>query len=486
MTARTRLPGAALAAALVLASPLGAQVKNPVTQPPALGPVKPLVVPTVVERRLANGLRLLIVEQHELPLVDVFVEVRAGAETDPKGKAGLATLTANLLDEGAGGRTALEIAEQIGFLGIGLTTGAGWDQTRIGLHAPAAQLDSALALLADVTLQPDFPASEFDRIKKERLTQLLQLKDRGPAIADQAFSFVVFGADHPYGHPQIGDEASVGAMTREDASAFYRTYYRPNNATMIVVGDVRPDDVQRRAERWFGTWQQGEVPAVRFPSPPPEPATTVYLIDKPGAAQSSVRIGGVGLPRTTADYFPVVVMNTVLGGSFGSRLNQNLREDKGYTYGAFSTFDMRRVAGPFIASSEIVTEKSDSALIEALKEIRAVREPILDEELERARNYVELGLPSEFETTGGIAARLVPLALYDLPLDYFNGFSRGIESVTAADAQRVARRYLRPESLQIVVVGDLARIEAGIRAANLGRVEHRDLAGRPVASVPGR
>jgi predicted Zn-dependent peptidase len=469
-----------VAALLGLAAPLAAQAPaNPNTQPPTLTAVKPLTVPPVVERRLGNGLRLLIVEQHELPLLDLFVVVRSGAEADPKGKGGLATLTANMLDEGAGGRSSLQIAEQISYLGIALSTGAGWDQSRVSLHAPIAQLDSALALAADVTLHPTFPANELERLRKERLTQLLQLKDRGPAIADAAYAFVLYGADHPYGHALLGDEASVAALGGDDIASYYKTYYRPSNSTIVVVGDVRPDDIQKRLERWFGSWPAASVPATSFPPAPTEPASTVYLIDKPGAAQSSVRLGDIGAPRATPDYFPLVVMNTVLGGAFTSRLNQNLRETHGYTYGAFSNFDMRRVAGPFVASSEIVTEKSDSALSEAIQEIRGIREPIPAAELEKAKSYVQLGLPSEFETTSGIAARLVPLALYDLPLDYYNDFSRNISAVTQADAQRVAQRYIQPDNLQIVVVGDLQKIESGIRALGL-KTERRDLNGRPV------
>jgi zinc protease len=464
------------------AQPAATQVatSNPNKQPPALGPVKALTVPPVIERRLSNGLRILIVEHHELPLVDLLLIVRSGSEAEAPAKAGLATLVANMLDEGAGGRSALGIAEQISFLGIGLGTAAGWDQSRVSLHTPVPQLDSALALMADVTLRPAFPANEFDRLKKERLTALLQQRDRGPAIADVAFSYVLFGDEHPYGHPQLGNEASIGALALGDVQSFYQTHFRPNNATVVVVGDVRPDDVTRRIERWFGGWPAGTVPTTRFPSAPAAGALTVHLIDKPAAPQSSVRIGLVGVPRSTADFFPLVVMNTVLGGAFTSRLMQNLREDKGYTYGAFSTFDMRRSAGPFLASSEIVAEKTDSALIEAIKEIRGIREPVPAEELERAKNYIQLGLPGDFETTFGIASRLVPVALYDLPLDYFTNYSRNIAAVTQADVQRVARSYLTPERLQIVVVGDTKLIESGIRAAGIGNVVKRDLSGKPI------
>ena len=261
MSARRRVVGAALAVLAALAPrPAAAQAPNPVTQPPALGPVKPLTLPTVVERRLSNGLRVLIVEHHELPLADLLLVVRSGAEADPMPKAGLATLTAGMLDEGAGGRSALEIAEQISYLGISLGTGAAWDQSRITLHTPVAQLDSALALMADVTLRPSFPANEFDRLKTERLTALLQQKDRGPAIADVAFSHVLFGEEHPYGHPQLGNEGTVGTIAVADVQSFYQSYYRPNNATLVVVGDVQPDDVTRRLERFLGGWQAGRVP----------------------------------------------------------------------------------------------------------------------------------------------------------------------------------------------------------------------------------
>jgi predicted Zn-dependent peptidase len=230
----------------------------------------------------------------------------------------------------------------------------------------------------------------------------------------------------------------------------------------------------------LGGWQAGTIPTTRFPDPPPAAALTVHLIDKPAAPQSSVRIGLVGVPRSTADYFPLIVMNTVLGGAFTSRLNQNLREDKGYTYAAFTVFDMRRVAGPFYATSEIVAEKTDSALIEAVREIRGIRDPVPAAELEKAKNFIQLGLPGDFETTFGIASRLVPIALYDLPLDYFSNYSRNVMAVTQADVQRVAQRYLTPDRMQIVVVGDASVIESGIRAAGLGNVVKRDLAGKPV------
>jgi zinc protease len=449
--------------------------------PPTLADPKPLSLPQVVERTLDNGLRILVVEHHELPIADMIMVVKSGNEEDPNRREGLASLTAAMLDEGVRGRTALQIADQVGFLGIELTTASGWDASRVTLHTPTSVLDSAFALFADVVLRPTFPAKELDRLRKERLTSILQQRDRGPVIADLAYNSILFGEDHPYGRAQQGTEASVKAITRAEVQNFYTQHYRPNNSVLVVVGDVRVDDVVARANRAFGAWQRGNIPASRVrPSQPSNAATTVFLIDKPGAPQSSFRIGSIGVARATQDYVPLMVMNTILGGAFTSRLNNNLRETKGYTYGAGSAFDMRQTEGPFTARAEIVREKSDSALIEFMKELRNIREPVPAQELEKAKRYLQLGLPAQFETTQDIAFRLLPLAQYDLPLDYFNSYAEKIGAVTAADVQRVAQQYVRPDNFSVVVVGDLKSIEQGIRKVHGGKVEIRDISGRPI------
>jgi predicted Zn-dependent peptidase len=406
--------------------------------------------------------------------------VRAGGERDPRGKLGLATMTANLLTEGTTTRDALQIADQEAFLGVEVDAGSGWDQSSVTLHTPTAQLDSALALMADIALRPSFPAQDLDRLRKERLTSLLQQRDRPTAMANMAFNAIVFGDAHPYGRPLGGTEGSTAALTRADVQRFYQANFRPNNAALIVVGDVRPDDIAQRVERLFGAWARGAATPVRFPTPPATGATTVYLVDKPGAPQSSVRIGTVGVPRATEDYFPLLVMNTILGGSFTSRLNNNLRETKGYTYGARSGFDMRQVAGPFTASAEVTGTKTDSALIEFFKELRAIRDTVPTGELTKAKRYLQLQLPAQFETTGGVAGRLVPLVLYGLPLDYYNSYAQRIEAVTQADVQRVASRYVDPSKLAVVVVGDRASVEPAVKALGLGPVMVRDMTGKPV------
>jgi predicted Zn-dependent peptidase len=455
------------------------------TKPPVLASPPRVALPPITTRELPNGLRLMVVEHHELPVADLSLIVRSGYEADPREHAGLASLTAALLDEGTPTRTALQIADQQALLGVRLNTSAGWDVSTVSLHTPTAQLDSALALFADVVLNPTFPQPEVERLRAERLTLLTQMKDRAPAIADQAYAAIVFGQDHPYGQPTLGTETSVKRITRDDARGYYDEYYRPNNATLIVVGDVRPEAIEQRIGVLLGRWQRRNVPqAVMTKAPVPDDTpvrgTTVYLIDKPGAAQSSVRIGAIGVARSTPDYFPLLVMNTVLGVPFTSRLNQNLRETHGYTYGAGSRFDMRRNAGPFTARGEIVAAKTDSALIEFIKELRAIRDTVPQAELQKAKRYLQLMLPSLFETTSDIAWQLTPLAVYRLPLDFYNGYVQQVERVTQADVQRVARKYINPDRLSIVVVGDQKNIERGIRKLGLGELSLRDIYGAAV------
>jgi predicted Zn-dependent peptidase len=422
----------------------------------------------------------MIVEQHELPLADFVLLVGSGSTADPANKPGIANLLSAMLREGTTTRKSLDIADQIAFLGIRLSPTSSWESSTLSLHTPTAQLDSALALFADVALHPSFPANEFERVRKTQLTELLQLRDQGAAIASIAFPAIIYGSAHPYGAPTQGTEASVKALTTGDLQSYYQANFRPNNATLIVVGDVTPAQVEQKINALFGSWQRADIPQINYSEPPKSGATTIYLIDKPGAAQSSFRIGEVGVPRSTQDYFALTVMNTILGGSFTSRLNQNLRETRGYTYGAGSRFDMRRAAGPFLASAEIVTAKSDSALLEFMKELNGIRQLVPPAELSRAKRYLQLQLPGNFETTQQIAAALVPVALYGLPLDYYNNYVQNIEGVTQADVARVAQQYINPGSLAVVIVGDRKTIEAGLKATNVGPIAIRDISGQPI------
>lgn len=452
------------------------------TKPPTLGPPPSLRPPQISTRELPNGLKIVVLEQHELPLVDVILQIRSGGESDPAGKMGTAALVAAMLTEGTTNRTALQIADQAAYLGVQLNASSGWEQSNVSLHTPTAQLDSALALFNDVTLRPIFPTADLERVRKVRLTSLQQLRDRAPAIADRAFASAVFGQQHPYGRPLAGTEGSLASISRDEVQRFYTTYYRPNNATLLVVGDVRPDDVERRARELFGAWARGTVPMPPTSASGATKGTQVVIVDKPGAAQTSFRLGGIGAPRTTSDYFPLQVMNTILGGSYTSRLNANLRETHGYTYGAGSGFGLRRSAGPFIANAEVVTAKTDSALAEFLKELRSIRDTVPSDELAKAKRYLQLGLPSSFETTQGIASEFLPLIAYGVPLDFFASAVQRYGAVTQADVQRVARQYVDPDRLTVILVGDRKVIEPGIRALKPGEIVTRDI--RDVLGAP--
>lgn len=480
---RTLIVLASLASAPVMLSAQAVVAQPASTTPPKLTAPKPLTLPQITERVLPNGLKLVIVEQHEIPVVDASLVIRTGAEADPKGKAGLATLTANLLDEGAGARDALDLAEQIGFLAIGLRTSAAFEQSTIAMHSTKATLDSAMGLMADVLLRPTFAEKEFLRLKSERSTGLLQEQDRGPAMADRAFASLVYGEAHPYGQSTIGTKESTESLTRDDVQAFWNTWYRPNNATLVIVGDLSVAEAEALARRVFGAWARGTLPALAAKPAPASAggkATTIYIVDKPKASQSSFRLGGLGVARSTPDYYPLMVVNTALGGSFTSRLNNTLREKKGYTYGAGSSFTMRKEAGPFRANAEVVSAKTDSALIEFMRELKAIRDPLPADELAKAKRYLQLGYAENFESTGDIAAQLSQLIPYGLPLTTLGAFNAGIGAVTVQSAQRVATKYLDPTKMTIVITGDRATIEPTLKATGIAPVEVRDARGRPV------
>lgn len=466
---------ACVVALLALAPGLRAQAVDR-SHPPEIGPPPAFAPPPVHRFALSNGLPVYLVEKHEVPLVQVNLVVRAGAVDEPAGERGLASMTADMLDEGAGGRSALELADAIDYLGVSLETGSGRHTTAVRLHAPLARLEAALPLMADVAIRPDFPAAELARKRKEALTTLLQWHDQPRAIAGVAFTRTLFGDEHPYGPSTLGTEASLKAITVADLKRFHDARFGPANATLVVAGDVTEATVRPLLEKAFGGWSGGSAAPAVVPAAAQVDTTRVILVDKPGAAQSEIYIGRIGVPRTTDDYFPIVVMNTILGGSFTSRLNANLREDKEYTYGAFSVFDFRPSAGPFLALAAVQTDVTAPALTEFMKELRRIREDVTEEEVRRARNYVALGFPQAFQTVAGIAGQEEDLALYGLPDDYYDHYVERVLAVDRDDVLRVAREYVDPARVDVIVVGDLSKVEAGVRALDLGpvRVESVD------------
>ena len=398
--------------------------------------------------------------------------VLSGTANDPPGKYGIASLVAALLEEGAGTRTALEIADAVDYLGADLGAATTSDLSAVRLHVPSARLADALPIMADVALRPSFPKDELERQRSQRLTSILQGRDDPPTIAAAAFSRILYGKAHRYGTLQMGTAETIKTFTADDLRGFYGTTFRPENAVLLAVGDIAADKAMPLFEKSFGSWKgAGTMKPEKLPATEPAAARTVYLIDKPGAAQSQIRIGTVGVARSTADYFPIQVMNTILGGSFTSRLNNNLREVHGYTYGASSSFDMRGDAGPFVAQAGVQTDKTADALKEFFNELNAILKPVPAEELGRAKNYVSLRYPSAFEATGDISRQLENALVYKLPDDYFEKYVQNIQAVTAADVQRVAQKYIKPDHLAVVIVGDLKAIEPGVRALNLGAIK---------------
>ena len=461
---------AAATTAQVPAAPT--QGKPDRSKPPALGPAPSLKMPAIQKQRLSNGLAVWIVEHHEVPLAQINLIVRSGSAADPIGKYGIGSLTAAMLDEGAGTRSALDLADALEFLGANLTTTSSFDYSAVRLSVPVSKLDAALPLMADVSLRPAFPAAELDRLKKERLTNLLQARDNPAALIGLAFPRVLYGPTHRYGTSANGLGPAIEAFSIADLQTFYRAHYRPDNATLLVVGAVTPASILPMLEKSFGEWKaNGVQPLVaEVPLAPQLKSRQAYIVDKPGAAQSQIRIGWIGVPRSTPDYAALQVLNTIFGGSFTSRLNQNLRERNGYSYGASSAFDMRISAGPFLAAAGVQTDKTGPAVAEFSNELNAILKPVPDAELQKAKNYVALGFPGEFETTGDLARKLEDLVVYNLPEDTYANFVSAVTRVTAADVQKLAASYIQPDKMAVVIVGDRAAIEGDIRKLNLGPV----------------
>jgi zinc protease len=448
------------------------------TRPPALGATPALTVPTVHASRLANGPALQVVEHRELPLVQITLTLAGGGRLD-RDMPGLASFTANLLDEGAGRRDANALQSELAFLGASLSTSASWDVTTISLKVAKRNLDAALDLMADVVLRPAFASAEVRRQRDLRLAALLQAKDQPATLASLAFNQALHPEGHPYRASLGGDSASTSRLDSTTVRAFYEGSIRPNRATFYVVGDISAAEAEQALGKRFGAWRAAgpeRRPAPVLAAAAKPQGLQVILVDKPGAAQSIVTVGTTGVERTSGDLAAIDVMNTILGGSFSSRLNSNLRETKGYTYGIGSSFAYRPLPGPFTVSSAVRTNVTDSALVEIFKEINAIRDQLVsDDELARAKAYIALGIPGDLETTSQIAGELSYLANWNLPVGWLQEYVAKVEKVTAADVQRVARQFLPATQGYVIVVGDLSKIRVGIDALRLGPSSVREV-----------
>jgi zinc protease len=418
-------------------------------------------------------MQLLLVEKHELPLVNLHVVFPAGRGDDGQTTPGLAEMTAAVWDEGTAKRSAEEIASELGGMGANVSVAADWDTTSVRLFSLKRHLPKTLDIFADVLRGPNFPEQELHRQQIAALGRLTQIRNEPTVLASLAATQLLYGYDHPYGHPPWGNPAVIEGLKPADLKRFYETHIRPEEAAVIAVGDVADDELKQQLEASLGTWKSASpMPAhPDFALPQPKP-TCLALIDKPHAAQSVIHIALVGARRNTADFFAQNVMNMVFGGQFSSRLNMNLREQKGYTYGARSAWDWRvHQRGPLVATSSVQTTVTAGALAEFLKELDGMvgARPVEEDELDFCKKYVTRGYTAGFETTSQVATQLEMLFAYRLPDDYFNSVVPGVRAVTAEDTMRVAKQYLALDRLAIVVVGDRATIEPELRKLSVGR-----------------
>jgi zinc protease len=476
------LLGAALAV-VTLIGPVAGQTSGPDrSKPPELGPPPTLKLPSIEHLKLSNGLPVVLLEKHQVPVVSLDLIVKGGSSLDPDKKIGLAALTASMMTEGAGKLGALQLADAIDFLGARISATAGFHSLSVDLYAPVARLDQALPLFADVALHPTFPSPELERKRLQLLTRLLQARDEPTAVANVLYDRTLYGDHHPYGVSVYLDEETIRSFTVDDIRKYHSSVFFPNNATLIVVGDIKSDALLPKLESAFSGWKSGQVPTSPALEAKQVPEREVFLVDKPGAPQSELRVGLIGAPRLTEDYFTLVTLNTILGGSFTSRLNSNLREKNGYTYGAGSNFGFRLWPGPFMIRTAVQTEVTDKAVAEIMKELEAIRQPIPAGELDRGKNYVALRFPGRFQSVRGIASQLEELVTYGLPDSYFNDYVGRILAVTQSDTQKAAEKYLDPGRMAIIVVGDRAKVEPGLRALNLGPIHTlsiEDVMGKP-------
>lgn len=448
---------------------------------PTGGPQPKLNLPVPARRKLKNGASLLVVERHQLPLLSMVIAWPVGAADETPAQAGVAALTADLLDEGAGKMGPLELADEVQRLGAQLHTGAGWDDTTVAVTTLTRALDALLPIVADVVMRPAFDEKEVARVRADRLTALVQQRDVPSMVAHDTLARVVYGDKLRYGQPLAGTEATLGALGRADVVKWHRERLRPDLATIIVVGDVRPDEIARKLDGALAGWTAATKTKLKHaPLVAPSPSRRVAIVDRPGAAQTDMRLGLPGVPRASKDYFACLVANAVLGGQFVSRLNMNLREKHGYTYGARTEFAFRRAGGPFVAGAPVKTAVTEPSLKETLGELARIRESdIGDGELRLAKDLLERALARDFETPPQVAGALVAQVVEGLPDDYFKTYADKIEAVTIADVRRAAQKWIDPTKMSIVLVGDESQIGPGVQTM-VGEYERRGTDGAPL------
>ena len=443
---------------------------------PGGGPEPAFTPPNIQRAQLDNGLRVLVVEDHSVPLVQTNLVIRSGWASDPADRPGAASITAAMLDEGTKSMNALQISAETKRIAARLNTGSFFDGSNVNLNVLRRNLDDGLALMADIVLNPTFPDEELERQRQIYLGRIAQEAKQPTTAAIKTFLRTLYGADHAYGQPFTGSgtEASITAITRKDLEDYYQANYKPNNAALIFVGDLTLAEAQQQAQRAFGDWRRGDVAAADIPDPTPVTRTQLYIVDKPGAAQSVILAGNVGLKRNAADYRAFEIMNNAFGGKFSSRINLNLREDKGYSYGARSIFLGTRATGPFFVLAPVQTQSTKESVVEIINEYRAIvgERPITEQEADEAKGNMIKGFPQQFQTVGNIAGQVANMIMYDLPDDEWLRYINDLESITPQQATKAARDHLNPDALLIVIVGDREKIEPGLQELGLGEVKY--------------
>ncbi|HEY7502035.1 MAG TPA: pitrilysin family protein [Vicinamibacterales bacterium] len=473
------------AAALVLvlcAAGLSAQQALDRKKTPPPGKTPDLRVPAWTKTTLANGADLIVSEKHDLPLVSFSITFLGGSsQFEPAERTGLASITATMMSEGTKSRDGEALSNALQLLGTSIASNVGSESGSISFVSTSGKFPQTLDILADMLLNSTFPADALERIRAQRLVALTQARAQPGAIAGRVFPKVLYGSAHPYG--RVVTEASFKAITRDDVASFHAAYFQPGRALVTVVGDVTAAAAKAAIEKSLAGWAKaGTRPSFSYPAPPERPKTTIYLVDRAGAAQSTVAIGHPGPPRSTPDYYAMQVMNTMLGGMFQSRLNANIREEKGYSYGVNSSFAYGKGPGAFRAGGDIVGDKTDAALVEFMKELRGILgdRPVTDEELRTAKDSLVQRLPATFASVTAINNALTTLWTQALPDDYYQQYAKAVSAVTKEDVLRVAKKYIDVDKLAIVIVGDRKSIEAPLKATNIAPIAYLDIEGSPM------
>jgi zinc protease len=469
---------ALLPATLIVTAIAGAQTVSP----PAPGALRTYAFPAVEQFQLPNGLKVILVEKHTVPVVEARLIVDAGSQREPAGKSGLASLTGSLLSEGTGTMTGADIARAMDALGAQFSTGGGYSTAFADVVALKTVFPQALALAAKTVTAPSFAPAEVNRVKNRALAQYAQSHAQTAGLASDAFLRAAFDTTAPFSRPASGTPATISSLTRDDIVNWHRSMYAPATSTLLVVGDLTKAEAQTIAQQAWGSWTAGAPTLSPIENPiRASTGTRVILVDRPGSVQSSIVVGQAGFRATDPDYLNMVALNHVLGGGFSSRVNMNLREKHGYTYGAFSGLDLRPGSGAFRINTDVRTSSTDSALVEAINEYKRIgAEAVPAQELHGALNNIVSSFPNSVQSVQGLTGRIQQLIVWGLPLDFYTTYRERLAAVTPADLTSVAAARLTPNNLVVVVAGDLSKIEAPIRARNLGGVEVWDASGNKI------